>query len=414
VNLATISASYLRARPLQTVLSLVLLALGVGTIVAALLVVSQLEERIGRDARGIDLVVGAKGSPMQLILSGIYHLDAPTGNIPLSAAQAIAKNRLVKRAIPLALGDSWKGFRIVGAPREYAEHYGAKLRSGTYYEKSMEAVLGAEVAARTGATLGARFTGAHGVGGEGDEHANAPYTVVGVLEKTGAVIDRLVLTGIESVWHVHESAHAPASAAAKAGGSAGKAGASDKEPPEEDREVTVLLVQYASPLAVATLPRAINAKSELQAASPAFETARLFRIVGAGVEALRAFAAVLILAAGLSVFIALYTALEERRYDLAVMRTLGASPGRLFGLLLFEGLLLSLLGALLGLVLGHVFAAGLGAWLEAARQPAVTGLVFKSEEMWVLVVALAVGGMAALIPAWRAYRTDVSRTLAQG
>jgi putative ABC transport system permease protein len=400
MNLATLSASYLRARPLQTALSLLLLALGVGTIVAALLVVSQLEERMGRDARGIDLVVGAKGSPMQLILSGIYHLDAPTGNIPLSASQAIAKNRLVKRAIPLALGDSWKGFRIVGAPTEYPEHYSAKLRSGKYYEQAMEAVLGSEVAARTNLGVGAKFTGAHGVGGDGDEHANAPYTVVGVLEKTGSVIDRLVLTGIESVWRVHESAH--------------EAPGAGKKEPEDDREVTVLLIQYASPLAVATLPRAVNSKSELQAASPAFETARLFRIVGAGVEALRAFAAVLILAAGLSVFIALYSALEERRYDLAVMRTLGASPGRLFGLLLFEGLLLSFLGALLGFILGHVFAAGLGAWLETAQQPAVTGLVFKIEEIWVLAVALAVGAAAALIPAWRAYRTDVSRTLAQG
>ncbi len=176
----------------------------------------------------------------------------------------------------------------------------------------------------------------------------------------------------------------------------------------------MLLIQYASPLAVATLPRAINSESELQAASPAFETARLFRIVGAGVEALRAFAVVLILAAGLSVFIALYTALEERRYDLAIMRTLGASPGRLFGLLLFEGLLLSLIGALLGFVLGHAFAGGLGIWLEAAQQPSVSGLAFKAEEVWVLAAALVVGGLAALIPAWRAYRTDVSRTLAQG
>ena len=367
MNLATLSASYLRARPLQTALSLLLLALGVGTIVAALLVVSQLEARMERDARGIDLVVGAKGSPMQLILSGIYHLDAPTGNIPLSASQSIAKNRMVKRAIPLALGDAWKGFRIVGAPREYAELYGAQLRAGKYFEKPMEAVLGAEVAARTGVGVGARFTGAHGLGGEGDDHANAPYTVVGVLEKTSSVLDRLVLTSIESVWHVHESAHEPAN--------------EEKKALEDDREVTVLLIQYASPLAVATLPRAINSKSELQAASPAFETARLFRIVGAGVEALRAFAAILILAAGLSVFIALYSALEERRYDLAVMRTLGASPGRLFGLLLFEGLLLSLIGAFLGLILGHVFAAGLGVWLEAAQQPAVTGLVLKIEEI---------------------------------
>jgi putative ABC transport system permease protein len=123
---------------------------------------------------------------------------------------------------------------------------------------------------------------------------------------------------------------------------------------------------------------------------------------------------VLILAAGLSVFIALYTALEERRYDLAVMRTLGASPARLFGLLLVEGLVLALVGALLGLALGHVLASALGAWLESQQQHPVTGLAFRVEELWVLVAALGVGLAASLIPAWRAYRTDVSRTLARG
>jgi putative ABC transport system permease protein len=215
------------------------------------------------------------------------------------------------------------------------------------------------------------------------------------------VIDRLVLTSIESVWQVHEEHQGPEDEA-------------DRKALEEAREVTVLLVQYASPLAAALLPRQINSRSELQAASPAYETARLFSIVGVGVEALRAFALVLILAAGLSVFIALYTALEERRYDLAVMRTLGASPGKLFGLLLGEGIALSLLGALIGLGLGHAFASALGVWLESQRQSPVTGLEWRPEELWLLGVSLAVGLLAALLPAWRAYRTDVSRTLAQG
>jgi len=396
LNLATLSASYLRARPLNTALSVILLALGVATIVLLLLVVGQAEERMQRDARGIDLVVGAKGSPMQLMLSGIYHLDAPTGNIPLSSAAALSRNRMVKRAIPLALGDSWKGHRIVGAGKEYAEHYGANLSAGRFYEKPMEAVLGAEVAARTGSAVGATFKGAHGLGGEGDEHEDA-YTVVGILAKSNSVIDRLVLTSIESVWEIHE-----------------EHGAGHNPPKDEAREVTVVLLQYASPLAAATLPRQINSQSDLQAASPAYETARLFSIVGVGIDALRGFAAVLILAAGLSVFIALYSALEERRYELAVMRTLGASPGKLFGLLIGEAFVLSLLGVVLGLLLGHGLASILGAWLEHQQHYPVTGLEWRPEELWVAGIALGVGVVAAIVPAWRAYRTDVSRTLARG
>jgi putative ABC transport system permease protein len=401
LNLATLSASYLRARPLNTALSVILLALGVATIVLLLLVVGQAEERMHRDARGIDLVVGAKGSPMQLMLSGIYHLDAPTGNIPLSAVALLSKNRMVKRAMPLALGDSWKGHRIIGAGKEYADHYGAELREGRFYQKPMEAVLGAEVAARTNTRVGATFKGAHGMGSEpGEEHEGA-YTVVGVLAKTGSVIDRLVLTPIESVWQVHEEHQGPQDDA-------------DRKALMEAREVTVVLVQYASPLAAAMLPRQINSQSELQAASPAYETARLFSIVGVGIEALRGFAAVLILAAGLSVFIALYSALEERRYELAVMRTLGASPGKLFGLLIGEAMVLSLLGVALGLLLGHALASILGAWLERQQHYPVTGLEWRPEELWVAAIALGVGVVASIVPAWRAYRIDVSRTLARG
>ena len=401
MNLATLSASYLRARPLQTALSVLLLALGVGTIVVLVLVLTQLEERMTRDARGIDLVVGAKGSPMQLMLSGIYHVDAPTGNIPLAAARELEKNRLIKKAMPLALGDGWKGFRIVGSRHDYIEHYGGKPVAGRLWQKSMEVVLGSEVAARTGVSVGTRFAGAHGVTGQGEEHGAAPYDVVGVLGRTGSVLDRLVLTSIDSVWQVHEEEHGPADE-------------EDRKAMEEDREVTVLLRQYASPLAAATLPRSINSQSELQAASPATETARLFRIIGVGVEALRAFAVILIIAAGLSVFIALYTALEERRYDLAVMRTLGASPGRLFGLLITEGLVLTAVGALIGIALGHAFASGLGVWLETQQQYPVTGFQFLDEELWLVGIALAVGLLAAVIPAWRAYRTDVAAVLARG
>ncbi len=127
MNLLTLSLSYLRARALNTTLNVLLLALGVATITLLLLTMHQLEERMGRDARGIDLVAGAKGSPMQVILSAIYHLDVPTGNIPLAQARELAKHRMVKKTIPLALGDNYKGFRIVGTNHDYVAHYGGSL-----------------------------------------------------------------------------------------------------------------------------------------------------------------------------------------------------------------------------------------------------------------------------------------------
>ncbi len=399
MNLLTISLAYLRSRLLGTVLVATLLALGVATITLLMLVTSQLEDRMQRDARGIDLVAGAKGSPMQIILSAIYHLDVPTGNIPLAQANEIAKHRMVKKAIPLALGDSYQGFRIVGTNHDYPAHYGAQLAGGMLWHKPMEAVLGAEVAAKSGLAVGATFSGAHGLGGGGAEHGDAPYKIVGVLAPTGSVLDRIVLTGIESVWFVHDEAHGLAD---------------NYRPDPSEREITALLIEYASPLAAAMLPRYINNNSELQSASPAYETARLFSIVGVGVDVLRGFALVLILGAGLSVFVALYHALEERRYDLAIMRTLGASARKVMALLLCEGLLLAGIGTLFGIALGHVLTAALGVALRQAQQVAVTGWIFLPQELWLAALALAVGILAALVPAWRAYRTDIAATLAAG
>ena len=403
MNLATVSFSYLRARPLSTLLNIVLLALGIATITVLLLVTRQLEERMMRDAQGIDLVIGAKGSPLQIILSSIYHLDVPTGNIPYLAAEELRKHRAVKQVIPLALGDSYRGFRIVGSTPAYAALYRAAPASGAMFGKPLEAVLGSDVAAATGLAVGATFSGSHGLADGGSEHESHAYRVVGILARTGSVIDRVVLTSVESVWAVHGEHH----------------GITDIEHiaqamPDEDKEYTALLVQYASPLAAAILPRYVNANSQMQSASPAYETARLFSVIGIGVEVLRAFALVLVLAAGLSVFIGLYNALEERRYDLAVMRTLGAGRLRIMTMMLFEGLLLAVTGAVIGILLGHVFTEVLGHALGASRRGTMSGGVFLPEELWLFGFACATGVVAALLPAWRACRTDIAGTLARG
>jgi putative ABC transport system permease protein len=417
MSLFGLSLAYIRARALNAALNLLLLALGIGTIVLLILFSAKLEERLTRDARGIDLVIGAKGSPLQLILSSVYQADIPTGNIPLAEAERWARHPLVERAIPLALGDNLAGFRIVGTEHVYAEHYGAALAAGRLWQAPFEATLGATVAADTGLKVGDRFVGSHGLGGGGAEHGAHPYTVVGVLAPSASVLDRLVLTPIASVWEVHgmtpheeHEAHEEHAEHEEDEHGAEAAGAALR--PGRPLEITSLLLRYRSPLGAVQLPRLVNQESALQAASPALESARLLSLIGIGLQTLRAFGLLLVASAGLGVLIALTNAMQERRYDLAVMRTLGASRRTLFAQPLLEALILAAGGALLGLLLGHGVAELLGRLLPEARDVGLTGLLWRTEELYLVLLALGVGVLAALIPAIQAYRTDIAATLA--
>ncbi|SEO43789.1 ABC transporter permease [Aquisalimonas asiatica] len=403
MNLFRLSLAYLRRNALSALLNLLLLALGIATITVLLLFSHQMEQRLTRDAGGIDMVVGAQGSPMQLILSSIFHIDAPTGNIPLEDARWVQEHPLVADTIPLALGDSYRGFRIVGSEHSYIGHYGGTLADGALWEDDMEAVLGARVAERTGLGVGDTFVGVHGITAEGavggEVHDDHPYTITGVLEPTGSVADRLIHVSVPSVWKVHDHDHEADH---------------EHDHGDDERELTALLVQYQSPLAAVTLPRAINSRGQLQAAAPAYQTARLMQLMGVGMDTLRAFGWILVAAAGLGVFIGLYNALKYRRYDLALMRALGASRGRLVSHVLIEATLLALLGALLGLALGHVAAEIIGQAFRQTQQLNITGAVFLIQELWLVALAVGVGIMAALIPAIQAYRTDIAETLGRG
>ena len=402
LNAFALALKSLRYKSLTTSLNLLLMAVGIAMMTFVLSASRQLEDSALRDAQGIDLVVGAKGSPLQLILSSIYHVDVPTGNIPLAAQAQLAKNPMVKKVIPLALGDSYNGFRIVGTTQDYIGHYGGALAQGSWFNAPMQAVFGAQAARKSGAALGAAFAGSHGLARGGEEHKDAPYVVAGILKPTGTVLDRLVLTSVDSVWKVHEISNG--------------IDVNDKEEKEamdSERELTALLVQYASPLAAMSMPRWVNSQSELQAAQPAFEAAKLFRLVGVGVDVLRGIAVIVLLSAALSMFVALYNALEERKTDLAILRMLGARPAKLFFLLLAEGLLLAFAGAALGWLLGHAAVDVLGRVLAEDQNLTLTGLTLIPEEAWLALAALGVGFIAALIPAIRAYRTDIAHTLAQ-
>jgi putative ABC transport system permease protein len=409
MTLARLAWQVLWVRPLATALSLVLMSLGVAAMVVLLLVAEQAEATLERDLAGIDLVVGAKGSPLQLILSGVFHLDVPPGNIPLAEAQQLARHPMVAQAVPISLGDSLRGFRIVGTTPDFLGFYQGELVQGQMWRNgpahTMQAVLGATVAQVSGFKLGDRFVGTHGLGGEGEVHANSPYTVVGLLKPTGTVLDRLVLVNTESVWQVHEQETTtgdPDDRQAVA------------EALAEDREITMLLIRYRTPMAVATLPRAINMDTRMQAASPAAEASRLLNLMGVGMDVLRTFGAVLLASAALSVFVALLYAVQERRGHLAMLRLLGAPPARVAALVLVQSLWLAGLGAALGLALGHGLTGLIGYELSTQRSLAITGWWWSAAEGWWMLGVLGLAALAAALPAWMAYRVDVMKQLNAG
>ena len=464
--------------PLTSLVNILLMALGTASIALLILAGQQVSETLTRDARGLDLVVGAKGSPAQLILSAVYHADLPPGNIALADARPWAEDSRVSLAAPLALGDSFRGFRIVGTTPQYLELLNASLARGRVWQQPMQAVIGAAVARASGLRLGEYFSGAHGFSGEGRAHDTRPYRVVGILKASGAVVDRLVLTSLESVWTLH--GHGEPAAAHDSEHEdelehghenelehghedefehghedelehghedefehgredklehgredeheheheleGGREHDSEHEPGEQaahrgeqpDLEITAMLLRYRTPLAAMSLPREINAVGALQAAAPALEIARLLQLIGLGMDGLRAFAWVLIVTACLSVFAALYGSLRSRRGDLAMLRCLGATRGELFLALLSEGLLLSVAGITLGYALAHGAMGLLGAWLEASRGVALSPSLWVDGETALLAALLLVSAISAAIPAYQAYRTDVARTLAEG
>jgi putative ABC transport system permease protein len=428
MTLAGLSFAYLKDRALTTALNILLLALGVASLVILLNFSNQLQDRFTRDAQGIDLVVGAKGSPLQLILSSIYHIDAPTGNVPLDAIGMLRRDPTVKQVIPLALGDNFRGYRIVGTELTYPAHYGARIADGRMWAEEREVVLGSAVAAGTGAGLGQQFAGSHGLGVGGHSHAERPFIVVGRLAPTGSVVDRLILTSVESVWDVHGIAHDHAQDGHAQDGHAGHDHGDDKhahdeadKPPvgadasargELKPEVTAILVKYASPLAAVRLPGFINRQTEMQSAVPAVEITRLLSLVGVGLDAMRALALLLMVTAGLSIFVALYTALRQRQADMAMLRVIGASKAEVFGQIMLEGLILAAAGAVLGLGLGHLVLAGASAEFRQLQSLGFDPWRIDPGELWIVAAALVIGVVAALIPAIQVFRADIADTLA--
>ncbi len=433
MNLLQLSWKNLTYKPLNLALSLLLFALGTGLVSLLFLLEKQLEDQFEKNLAKVDLVIGAKGSPLQLILSSMYHIDNPTGNISIKEARPFLnpKHPLISEAVPLSMGDSYRNHRIVGTTEAIIAFYQAEVAEGKLWSKNFEVTVGARAARELGLKIGDTFKSSHGLVMNDDLiHDDAsPFEVVGILKTTGSVIDQLILTDTRSVWEVHDhggeahETHDHEEHASHEGHEHHDHEGHEHEEPATssppktlldypDKEITSLLLRFRNHgFQALNMQRNINENTDLQAATPAIEINRLYDMMGVGTQALQVLALVIILVSALSVFIALFSSLKERRYELALMRVMGASRTRLFLLLIFEGLLLAGLGCLLGLLLSHGGMNLLANYLEEAYRYPFSGWLFLPKELKLVGGALGIGFLAALLPAIQAARTDISDTL---
>ena len=404
MNLFKLTCKNILARPLSTLLSLMLIMLGVGLITFVLYMKQDFENQMDKNIKGIDMVVGAKGSPLQLILSAIFHIDAPTGNIKLAEAEKLRKNRFVRSAIPLSYGDSYNGFRIVGTDTAYSGLYNARLQAGALRKSDFEVNLGAKVAESLNLQVGDKFSGSHGLVEGGEAHDDKKYTVVGIFETSNTVLDQLILTSLQSVWLVHDHA-------AEEDHEDAEEGQQDHVSP--DLEITAMLIKFRSPMGVVQLPRWVNTETNMQAAVPSYELKRLISLMGVGIDTINGLAVVIMIVAGISVFISLFNSLRERQPELALMRSYGASRNQLALTVLMEGLLITLLGFVMGILLSKLGLILVVRFFPLGLTLQYPALTFTIQELYLLFLILALGALASLIPVLQAIKLNISQTLSK-
>ncbi|HPU97620.1 MAG TPA: ABC transporter permease [Candidatus Hydrogenedentes bacterium] len=406
MSLWHIAWSYLWNRKLTTALTILSVALGVGLIVSVLTLREETQRRFEQEGQAFDLVVGAKGNPLQLVLSTVYFLDVPTGNIRKDILDALRDMEDVEAAYPVAMGDTYRGFRIIGTVPDLMRFQpgGSQpyaLAEGRYWERPMEAVIGAQVAEASGLRIGDTFKSTHGfiqVPGA-DEHEEQ-YTVVGILRRSGTPNDRAIFCGIESVWDLHahhDEEH--------------EAGHEHHHPEDE---VTAVLVKLASPALRFEYRDRINRNFNAMAAIPIQEIQKLYeQLLGTAKAVLLAIGYLVVVISAMSILIGLYMAILQRRRDLAIMRALGATRGEIFGSVLIEAFWVTLLGIAAGQALGMLVCAALGRYLTQRLGFHLSAVVWSPDLVSALSAVLLMGMLAGILPAWQAYRTDVARDLAE-
>ena len=404
------------SKPLSSFISLALLTLGIGIISLLLQLNSLIKDQMDNNLRGIDMVVGAKGSPLQLILSSVYHVDSPTGNISYKEADKISKNRMVGSSIKLLYGDNHKGYRIVGTEKKFIDLYKGVFKEGEEWEKPFEVIVGSKVHKNLNIKIGDKLVSSHGLRETGESHEDQSFEVVGLLEPSNSVIDQLIITSPESVWDIHDTHNHN-----DTNDNFENENKHDHEHEDEhehehdeydDKEITAMLIKFSSPMNIIQFPRQINETTNLQAAVPSYEISRLFKLFGFGIDTISYLAYLIIIVSGFSLFINLFNAMNERKYEMALIRTIGATRFQLSSMIILESLILSLLGFGLGLLFSRFGVMFVSSLMEESINYNLSSIKILSEELWLLVLSVILGVLSSLIPAIQVYKMNISKILA--
>ena len=447
MNLLRLIERNLEQRKLATTLTALSVALGVMLVTAILLLHDELERTYRRPGKGYDMVVGPTGSPLQLVLNSVYHLDKSPGLISHHVWRELAgpeMKRYVRLAVPFSVGDNFKGFRVVAttdavfSPRfpfpdskttqgkfvagrpfhfdqeamdEALAHLEGKTRvpAGTENESGTEgshdgahlgeneAVIGFEVARKLNLSVSDMIEPTHGVEGSKEHAAEHLWEVVGILKKSGTAADRVVFINMDSFYRIPEHS--------------GSGGLLPNAAEKTAGISSVLLFSRKGHPRIFLL-QTLNKRSDVQVADVSEEIIHLMNIVG-NVDQVFMLVAILVVIIGvISIMVAIYNTMNERRRELAIMRALGARRATVFATIVGESTAIALVGGLVGLVLGHVLVALAAGPLESMANMQVQPLRFLADEFKVVCAVTLVGALAGLLPAMKAYRTNVAENLA--
>ena len=401
-------------RRFTALLTVFAIALSVCLLLAVERVRSEARASFANTISGTDLIVGARSGSINLLLYSVFRIGNATNNIRWDSFERFAEHRQVKWAIPISLGDSHRGYRVMGTSTAYFEHYryarsqNLQLREGRIFaDDPFEVVLGAEVAQALGYGLGEQIVLAHGVARISLlKHDDKPFTVVGILGRTGTPVDRTLhisLAGMEAL-HIDWQNGMPARGAAQV--SAEQARAMDLQP----KQITAFLLGLNSKIATFSLQREINEYrgEPLLAILPGVALQELWSLMGTAEKALFVVSLFVVLTGLIGMLTAILTSLNERRREMAILRSVGARPWHIAGLLVVEAFALALAGVLLGLLLLYLGIAGAQGYVQAHYGLYLPLSAPNGYEWRLLGAILAAALLMGCVPAWRAYRQSLA------